>query len=68
MDKVDRRDPAKTYNPRSISQIQEMLPMFNWNEYLQNIGIQTDTLIISDLNYINHLNSLKPFKVIGLLL
>jgi len=58
MDKVDRRDPAKTYNPRSISQIQEMLPMFNWNNYLQNIGIQTDTVIISDLNYINHLNSL----------
>ena len=25
MDKVDRRDPAKTYNPRSIFDLQEIL-------------------------------------------
>ena len=62
MDKVDRRDPAKTYNPKSISELQEMLPMFNWNQYLSNIGVETDTIIISDLNYIKHLNSLLELK------
>ena len=45
MDKVDRRDPAKTYNPKSVSEIQEILPMFSWDKYLSNIGVATDTII-----------------------
>ena len=59
MDKVDRRDPAKTYNPKSIAEIQDMLPMINWRKYLDNIGIdKVDTLVMSDLNYMNYLSDL----------
>ena len=34
MDKVTRRDPAKTYNPRSLSEVQDLLPMIDWRKYL----------------------------------
>ena len=33
-----------------------ILPQFNWNQYLLNIKINADTLIISDLNYFNNLS------------
>ena len=59
MDKVDRRDPAKTYNPKSISEIQDMLPMIDWSTYLSNIGVNDiDSIIVSDLNYFNHLKDI----------
>lgn len=64
MDKVERRDPAKTYNPKSISEIQEILPMFNWDKYLSNIGVATDTIIVSDLNYIKQLSLLLELNEI----
>ena len=56
MDKVERRDPTKTYNSKSISDLMSILPQFNWNQYLLNIKINADTLIISDLNYFNNLS------------
>jgi len=59
MDKVDRRDPAKTYNPKSVIELQEILPMINWKNYLNNIGLNNvDTIIISDLNYFEYLNDM----------
>ena len=59
MDKVDRRDPAKTYNPKSIYEIQDMLPMIDWSTYLPNIGVHDiDSIIVSDLNYFNHLKDI----------
>ncbi len=65
MDKVDRRDPSKTYNPRSISELNDMLPMFNWSHYLENIGIKNiDSVIVSDLNYINHLKMIFDKNII----
>ncbi|WP_191858267.1 M13 family metallopeptidase [Hanstruepera ponticola] len=56
MDKVDRRDARKRYNPRSISQVQEMVPAVNWKKFLEGIGVkQIDTVIIGDLGYYNRL-------------
>ena len=59
MDKVDKRDPAKTYNPRSISQLKEMLPMINWDSYFTNIGLsKIDTVVVSDLMYFQKLKKI----------
>ena len=56
MDKVDRRDPIKTYNPQSISEIKEMLPMIDWDYYLKNTGFKgVENIIVSDLNYFKEL-------------
>ena len=59
MDKVERRDPVKTYNPKSLDEIQDMLPMINWEKYLNKIGINNlDTIIVSDLKYFSHLKTI----------
>ncbi|MDO6596050.1 M13 family metallopeptidase [Oceanihabitans sp. 2_MG-2023] len=56
MDKVDRRDARKRYNPRSIDEVQEMVPAVNWKNFLNGIGVkELDTVIIGDLGYFNRL-------------
>ena len=56
MDKVDRRDARKRYNPRSIAEVQKMVPAVNWKKFISGIGVkQLDTVIIGDLGYFNRL-------------
>ncbi|MCX7548525.1 M13 family metallopeptidase [Xanthomarina sp. F1114] len=56
MDKVDRRDARKRYNPRSIEEVQKMVPAVNWRNYIEGIGVkELDTVIVGDLNYFNRL-------------
>nr|WP_232219132.1 M13 family metallopeptidase [Olleya marilimosa] len=56
MDKVDRRDARKRYNPRSIEEVQKMVPAVNWKKFISGIGVkQLDTVIIGDLGYFNRL-------------
>jgi putative endopeptidase len=38
MSRVDRRDPDKTYNMRSVEELQKSTPNFMWNEYFTNAG------------------------------
>ncbi len=59
MDKVDRRDARKRYNPRSISQLQKMVPVINWKGYFNGIGVkELDTVIIGEINYFNKLQGI----------
>lgn len=61
MDKVDRRDARKRYNPKSIDQLQKMIPLINWESYFTGIGVKKiDTIIIGELNYM--INLQKVFK------
>jgi putative endopeptidase len=56
MDKVDRRDARKRYNPRSISELQNMVPAINWENYFKGIGVKKlDTIIVTDVKYIDAL-------------
>ena len=56
MDKVDRRDARKRYNPRSIEDVQKMVPAVNWKNFLSGIGVKkVDTVIVGDLGYFNRL-------------
>ncbi|THD69683.1 M13 family peptidase [Robertkochia marina] len=53
LDKVDRRDPNKTYNPTATAALPDMLGAFGWNDYLNAIGAgAVDTLIVSQPDYI----------------
>ncbi|WP_223032165.1 M13 family metallopeptidase [Hanstruepera marina] len=59
MDKVDRRDARKRYNPRSIEQVQDMVPAVDWNKFFQGIGVkEIDTVIIGDINYFKTLQTI----------
>ena len=59
MDKVDRRDARKRYNPRSISDLQDMVPVIDWKNYFEGIGVkEIDTVIISEVKYMNALQNI----------
>jgi putative endopeptidase len=48
LDRVERRDRRKTYNPMTVADLQKMTPSVNWNGYLQGIGIgKIDSLVVS---------------------
>ena len=38
MSRVDRRDPDKTYNMRTLVELQKSTPNFKWQEYFANAG------------------------------
>jgi len=48
LDKVARRDFRNMNNPRSMGQLKEMVPAINWEEALNDLGVEknVDTLIV----------------------
>ncbi|MEC3905932.1 M13 family metallopeptidase [Tamlana sp. 2201CG12-4] len=59
MDKVDRRDARKRYNPRAISDLQNMVPAINWDQYFKGIGVKTiDTVIVNEVKYMEALQNI----------
>ncbi|TDN95196.1 putative endopeptidase [Salegentibacter sp. 24] len=56
LDKVERRDARKTYNPKTVAELENMVPAFDWNNYFEEIGAKNmDTIIVSQPNYIESL-------------
>lgn len=59
MDKVDRRDARKRYNPRSIGDLQKMVPVIDWSDYFKGIGVKAiDTVVVSEIKYMNELQGI----------
>lgn len=52
MPKEKRRNPLNLYNKRAISDVQKMVPSFNWADFLTNIGATgLDSIIVMDIGY-----------------
>ena len=53
LDKVQRRDFRKLNNPRSLNELQEMVPSLNWPLVIKDLGIEKelDTLIVMQPKY-----------------
>ncbi|HLA55817.1 MAG TPA: M13 family metallopeptidase [Flavobacterium sp.] len=59
LDRVERRDSRKSYNPMSIADLQKLMPAINWNQYLSGVGMpKLDTVIVSQPKYMAALQSL----------
>ena len=59
LDRVERRDSKKQYNPTAIADLQKMLPAVEWNAYLNGIGLtKVDTVIVSQPRYMNALQTI----------
>ncbi|HEY8187032.1 MAG TPA: M13 family metallopeptidase [Pyrinomonadaceae bacterium] len=43
MSRVDRRDPQKVYNRKTLAQLKTIAPNFDWSGYLKNIGLMQRT-------------------------
>lgn len=56
LDKVERRDARKTYNPMTIAELQNTVPAIGWDHYFQEIGATNmDTIIVSQPKYMQAL-------------
>ena len=52
LDRVERRDRRKTYNPMKVADLQKLTPSINWNSFIQGVGIsKIDTIIVSQPKY-----------------
>ncbi len=59
LDRVERRDSKKQYNPTAIADLQKMLPAVDWNNYLKGVGFaKIDTIIVSQPRYMNALQNI----------
>lgn len=56
MDKNDARDPQKTYNYRSLSDLQALCPQFDFKAYFKAIHLDIDSLNIGYPAYISALS------------
>lgn len=57
MTKEERRNPLLRNNPRSVTELQQLMPAVDWSGYLQGIGAgKADTVIVTDLEYMQALN------------
>lgn len=53
LDKVERRDARKTYNPKAVTELQKMASVLDWSTYFNEIGAKDlDTIIVSQPKYI----------------
>ncbi len=59
LDRVERRDSKKQYNPTAIADLQKMVPVIDWNTYLKGVGFKkADTLIVSQPRYMAALQTI----------
>ena len=65
LDRVERRDRRKTYNPMTVSDLQKLTPAIQWEAYLSGVGMpKVDTLNVSQPRYMTALNDIfKENKV-----
>lgn len=59
LDKVQSRDARNFNNPRSVAEIQEMLPALDFNKLMvdMEIPVKLDTLIVTQPKYVGALNT-----------
>jgi predicted metalloendopeptidase len=59
LDRVERRDRRKTYNPMTVGELQKLMPIINWETYLSGIGLpKQDTIIVSQPRYMTALQTI----------
>lgn len=59
LDRVERRDARKQYNPMTLAEIQKMTPAIDWKNYFTQLGIaKVDTVIVTQPRYMQALQDI----------
>ena len=59
MDKVERRNPAKRYNPRTTDEMGGIAKQIDWPAYFAGIGTEgVDNLVVTDLGFFSSLDAI----------
>jgi putative endopeptidase len=56
--RVEQRIPENTYHPTAVTALASMAPAVDWPTYLQNLGISTTSLNVSQPKYIQTVSQL----------
>ncbi|WP_121666901.1 M13 family metallopeptidase [Mesonia aquimarina] len=59
LDKVASRDFRNFNNPRSLDQVQKMVPAVDWKQYISDLGVEKelDTVLVMQPEYMNELQT-----------
>jgi putative endopeptidase len=59
MNKIEQRDPIKTYNKFTPEEIQKLTPRFNWKAYFTGIGIEVPKqFIVGQPDFLKEMNTM----------
>ena len=59
LDRVERRDRRKTYNPMTVADLQKLMPAIQWESYITGLGLpKVDTVIVSQPRYMEALQKI----------
>jgi predicted metalloendopeptidase len=59
LDRVERRDRRKTYNPMTVADLQKLTPAINWEGYIAGIGLpKVDSVVVSQPRYMEALQGI----------
>ena len=59
LDRVERRDSRKQYNPMTVAELQKLMPAINWNDYFTKLGVKNlDMVIVSQPRYMTALQTI----------
>lgn len=59
LDRVERRDRRKTYNPMTVAELQKLTPAIQWESYITGLGLpKVDTVIVSQPRYMEALQKI----------
>lgn len=59
LDRVERRDSRKTYNPMTVAELQKLTPAINWTNYFKAVGMgQPEMVIVSQPKYMTALQEI----------
>jgi len=56
--RVEQRVPENTYHPTAVTALASMAPAVDWSTYLQNLGVNTTTVNVSQPKYIQTVSQL----------
>jgi len=56
--RVEQRVPENTYHPTAVTELASMAPAVDWPTYLQNLGVNTTTVNVSQPKYIQTVSQL----------
>ena len=52
LSKEDRRNPTLQYNPKSLSDLSNLVPSVNWEKYFSALKVEEDTLIVTEPKFL----------------
>src|SRR5690606_20998154 len=63
---VEKRNPMAIFHKRSISQLSEMTPSLNWEDYLRAQGVkEIDTLVVFELDHMETVGKILSGEKLG---